>query len=120
MVFVASVSGLASAPRHGAYGAAKAGLMSLVRTLAVELAGDGVRVNCVAPGAVKTPRVLAMMTAERLTESATSIPLGRQAEPEEIANAVLFLASSQASYVTGHTLIVDGGVTAKFPLSVQA
>jgi NAD(P)-dependent dehydrogenase (short-subunit alcohol dehydrogenase family) len=119
MVFVASVSGLASAPRHGAYGAAKAGLMSLVRTLAIELAADGIRVNSVAPGAVRTPRVLAMTTEERLAESAKSIPLGRQAEPDEIASAVLFLASAQASYITGQTLVVDGGATAKFPLSVQ-
>ncbi|MBA3654379.1 MAG: SDR family oxidoreductase [Actinobacteria bacterium] len=118
MVFVSSVSGLAGAPRHGAYGAAKAGLMSLVRTLAVELAGDAIRVNSVAPGAVRTPRVLAMSSAERLAESAKSIPLGRQAEPEEIAAAVVFLASSQASYITGQTLVADGGATAKFPLSV--
>ncbi|HZN15109.1 MAG TPA: SDR family NAD(P)-dependent oxidoreductase [Acidimicrobiales bacterium] len=119
MVFVTSVSGLASAPRHGAYGAAKAGLMSLVRTLAIELAADGIRVNSVAPGAVRTPRVLAVTTEERLAESAKSIPLGRQAEPAEIAAAVLFLASGQASYITGQTLVVDGGATAKFPLSVQ-
>ena len=119
MVFVTSVSGLAGAPRHGAYGAAKAGLMSLARTLAIELAADGVRVNTVAPGAVRTPRVLAATTEERLAESAKSIPLGRQAEPEEIASAVLFLASAQASYVTGQTLVVDGGATAKFPLSVK-
>ena len=119
MVFVASVSGLASAPRHGAYGAAKAGLMSLVRTLAIELAADAIRVNSVAPGAVRTPRVVAATSEERLAESARSIPLGRQAEPEEIATAVTFLASDQASYITGQTLIVDGGAMAKFPLSVQ-
>jgi 3-oxoacyl-[acyl-carrier protein] reductase len=119
MVFVTSVSGLAGAPRHGAYGAAKAGLMSLARTLAVELAADGIRVNTVAPGAVRTPRVLAMTTDERLAESAKAIPLGRQAEPDEIAAAVVFLASAEASYITGQTLVVDGGATAKFPLSVQ-
>jgi NAD(P)-dependent dehydrogenase (short-subunit alcohol dehydrogenase family) len=94
--------------------------MSLARTLAVELAADGVRVNCVAPGAVRTPRVLAATTEERLAESARAIPLGRQAEPVEIAQAVLFLASDAASYITGQALVVDGGATAKFPLSVQA
>jgi 3-oxoacyl-[acyl-carrier protein] reductase len=119
MVFVSSVSGLAGAPRHGAYGAAKAGLISLVKTLAVELAGNAIRVNSVAPGAIRTPRILAQMTEERLAESATAIPLGRQGEPEEIAKAVLFMASDQASYITGQTLVVDGGATAKFPLSVQ-
>jgi 3-oxoacyl-[acyl-carrier protein] reductase len=94
--------------------------MSLVRTLAIELAADGIRVNSVAPGAVRTPRVLAMSSDERLAESAKAIPLGRQGEPEEIASAVVFLASDQASYITGQTLVVDGGATAKFPLSVQA
>jgi 3-oxoacyl-[acyl-carrier protein] reductase len=118
-VAIASVSGLRSAPGHGPYGAAKAGLMALVRTLAVELAGAGVRVNAVAPGAVLTPRVLAQTTDERRAESAKAIPLGRQAQPEEIANAVLFLASDLASYITGQTLVVDGGATAQFPLSLR-
>jgi 3-oxoacyl-[acyl-carrier protein] reductase len=118
-VAIASVSGLRSAPGHGPYGAAKAGLMALVRTLAVELAGSGVRVNAVAPGAVLTPRVLQRTTPERLAEGAKAIPLGRQAQPEEIANAVLFLASDLASYITGHTLVVDGGATAQFPLSLR-
>lgn len=118
-VAIASVSGLRSAPTHGPYGAAKAGLMSLIRTLAIELAGDGVRCNAVAPGAVRTPRVLAMMSEERLAESAKSIPLGRQAEPDDIAKAVLFLCSDLAAYVTGQTLVVDGGATAQFPLSLR-
>jgi 3-oxoacyl-[acyl-carrier protein] reductase len=120
IVAIASVSGLRSAPLHGAYGAAKAGLMSLVRTLAVELARDRVRVNAVAPGAVLTPRVAALMSEERRAESAAQIPLGRQAAPEEIAHAVVFLASDLASYITGQTLVVDGGATAQFPLSLRA
>jgi 3-oxoacyl-[acyl-carrier protein] reductase len=120
IVAIASVSGLRSAPLHGAYGAAKAGLMSLVRTLAIELARDGVRVNAVAPGAVMTPRVQAMMSDERRATSAAQIPLGRHATPDEIANAVAFLASDLASYITGHTLVVDGGATAQFPLSLRA
>jgi 3-oxoacyl-[acyl-carrier protein] reductase len=118
-VAIASVSGLRSAPGHGPYGAAKAGLMALVRTFAVELAASGVRVNAVAPGAVLTPRILERTSPERLAEGARAIPLGRQAQPEEIANAVLFLASDLASYVTGHTLVVDGGATAQFPLSLR-
>ena len=120
IVTIASVSGLRSAPLHGAYGAAKAGLMSLVRTLAVELAGDGIRVNAVAPGSVLTPRVAALMSEERRAESAASIPLGRLARPDDIANAVAFLASDLASYITGQTLVVDGGATAQFPLSLRA
>ena len=89
IVAIASVSGLRSAPLHGPYGAAKAGLMSLVRTLAVELARDHVRVNAVAPGAVLTPRVEALMSEERRAESAASIPLGRLAAPDDIAHAVV-------------------------------
>lgn len=120
LVAIASVSGLRSAPRHGPYGAAKAGLMSLVRTLAVELGANGVRVNAVAPGAVLTPRVAAMMSDERRVESAASIPLGRLATPDDIARAVAFLSSDLASYITGQTLAVDGGATAQFPLSMRA
>ncbi|MGO9877538.1 MAG: SDR family NAD(P)-dependent oxidoreductase [Acidimicrobiia bacterium] len=120
IVAIASVSGLRSAPLHGPYGAAKAGLMSLVRTLAVELGGDGVRVNAVAPGAVLTPRVAAMMNEARRVESAASIPLGRLATPDDIARAVAFLSSDLASYITGQTLAVDGGATAQFPLSLRA
>ena len=120
IVAIASVSGLRSAPLHGPYGAAKAGLMSLVRTLAVELGRDHVRVNAVAPGSVLTPRVEALMSEERRAESAASIPLGRLATPDDIAHAVAFLASDLASYITGQTLVVDGGATAQFPLSLRA
>jgi 3-oxoacyl-[acyl-carrier protein] reductase len=120
IVSIASVSGIASAPLHGAYGAAKAGLIALTKTLAVELAAAKIRVNCVAPGAVRTPRLLEVTTAERRAESARHIPLGRIAEPEEIAGVVLFLASELSSYVTGQTIIVDGGATAQFPLSLRA
>jgi 3-oxoacyl-[acyl-carrier protein] reductase len=94
--------------------------MALVRTLAVELAANGVRVNAVAPGAVLTPRVFEMMDEARRVESAASIPLGRLATPDDIARAVVFLASDLASYVTGQTLVVDGGATAQFPLSTRA
>jgi 3-oxoacyl-[acyl-carrier protein] reductase len=120
IVAIASVSGFRSAPRHGPYGAAKAGLMALVRTLAMELAGDGVRVNAVAPGAVLTPRVAEIMDEARQAESAASIPLGRMASPDDIARGVVFLASDLASYVTGQTLVVDGGATVQFPLSTRA
>jgi NAD(P)-dependent dehydrogenase (short-subunit alcohol dehydrogenase family) len=120
IVAISSVSGLRSAPLHGAYGAAKAGLMSLVRTLAMELGTGGVRVNAVAPGAVLTPRVEAMMSEDRRAASAANIPLGRFATPDDIARAVVFLASDLASYITGQTLVVDGGATAQFPLSLRA
>jgi 3-oxoacyl-[acyl-carrier protein] reductase len=120
IVSIASLSGLTAAPLHGAYGAAKAGLMALTKTLAVELATSAIRVNCVAPGAVRTPRLLEITTEERRAETARHVPLGRLAEPAEIASVVLFLASELSSYVTGQTIVVDGGATAQFPLSLRA
>lgn len=115
LVFVASVSGLTAAPLHAAYGAAKVGLMSLVRSAAVELGPRGVRVNAVAPGVVWTPRVAALLGGEGRRRNAENAPLGRVAETADIAAALYFLASPQSSYVTGQTLVVDGGVGVKFP-----
>ena len=115
MVFVASVSGISSAPQHAAYGVAKAGLMSLVRTAAIEFGPQGVRVNAVAPGVVWTPRVSAYLGDEGLERNRANTPLRRVAQPADIAAAILFLVSDLASYVTGQTLVVDGGVGTKFP-----
>jgi NAD(P)-dependent dehydrogenase (short-subunit alcohol dehydrogenase family) len=115
MVFVASVSGISSAPRHAAYGAAKAGLMSWVRSLAVELGPKNIRVNSVAPGAVWTPRISQLLGEKGREGQSRNAPLGRVALPQDIASAILFLASDLASYVTGQTLVVDGGVGVKFP-----
>jgi NAD(P)-dependent dehydrogenase (short-subunit alcohol dehydrogenase family) len=115
MVFVASVSGITSAPHHAAYGAFKAGLMSLVRSAAVELGPKGVRVNAVAPGVVWTPRISAYLGDEGRQRNVENTPLRRVAQPADIAGAILFLCSDLAAYVTGHTLVVDGGVGAKFP-----
>lgn len=119
MVFVASVSGITSAPRHAAYGAAKAGLMSLVRTGAVELGPLGIRVNAVAPGVVWTPRVSGYLGEEGRERNSANAPLRRVALPEDIASGLLFMASDLAAYVTGHTLVVDGGVGAKFPYPME-
>jgi NAD(P)-dependent dehydrogenase (short-subunit alcohol dehydrogenase family) len=115
MVFVASVSGLTAAPQHSAYGAAKAGLMALVRSGAVELGPHNIRVNAVAPGVVWTPRVSGYLGEEGRRKNAANAPLGRVALPADIASALLFLASDLSSYVSGQTLVVDGGVSAKFP-----
>jgi NAD(P)-dependent dehydrogenase (short-subunit alcohol dehydrogenase family) len=115
MVFVASVSGVTAAPLHAAYGAAKAGLMALVKSAAVELGPSGIRVNAVAPGVVWTPRVSGYLGDEGRARNSENAPLRRVALPEDIAAALLFLASDLAGYVTGQTLVVDGGVGAKFP-----
>lgn len=119
MTFVASVSGLTSAPQHGVYGAAKAALMSLVRTAAVELGPHQIRVNAVAPGGVLTPRMIPKLGDEgrRLTESI--VPLGRMAVPSDIANALVFMSSDMASFINGQVLTVDGGGHITFPYGTQ-
>jgi len=114
MTFVASVSGLTSAPKHAPYGAAKAGLMSWVRTLAVELGPKGIRANAVAPGFVWTPRISKLISDEGRKASEQNVPLRRVALPADIASAILFLSSDLSAYVNGVTLVVDGGVEAKF------
>jgi len=113
IVLVSSQIGSVGHPRAAAYAASKAGINGLVRSMALELAPAGIRVNAVAPGPVVTP-----MTAEALADPARAgaltaqIPLGRLGEPEEIAAAIRFLVSDDASFVTGHVLTADGGVTA--------
>jgi 3-oxoacyl-[acyl-carrier protein] reductase len=113
---VGSVSGLFSAARHGAYGAAKAGLLALVRTAAEEWAPHGIRVNAVVPGSVRTPRIEAAW-AEGTIARPTPETLARMALPEDVANAALFLVSDLARRITGQALVVDGGTTTKFPFS---
>ena len=116
MVAVSSVSGLASAPFHAPYGAAKAGIMSLTRSMAIELAPAGIRVNSVAPGAIATPRVVERLRVQGPTAAPqrSRAPLGRMGEPDEIAKVVVFLSSDLASYVSGQTIVVDGAATAQF------
>lgn len=98
-------------PGAGAYSASKAAVESLTRTWAAEFGAHGVRVNSVAPGPTKTEGVEAEW-GETNEELGRALPLGRTAEPEEIAHAVLFLASPHASFITGSTLHADGGGTA--------
>ncbi len=114
IVNVASVVGMGGAPARNAYGPAKAGLIMLTKTLAVEWARHGIRVNSVSPGYVLTPLVekgiAAGVVDDRVLVRRT--PMGRLARPAEIADAALFLLSDAASYVTGANLPVDGGWTA--------
>lgn len=111
IVNVSSVVGLRGTLGLSAYGAAKSGLISLTQSAAMEAAPD-VRVNCVAPGAVMTPATKAALPSKELLKStASSIPLKRIAEPEEIASVIAFLLSSESSYLTGICINADGGKT---------
>lgn len=109
---VSSVSGLTAAPNHGGYGAAKAGMINLVRTMANEWGQYGIRVNAAMPGAAATPRL--EMPPAALEKFKEMLPLQRPADPDELAKALVFLVSDMASYITGDNLRVDGGWTSRF------
>ena len=113
IVLITSIAGLWSMPFGAAYGAAKAGLVSLTRTAALELGSAGVRVNAVAPGTIRTLRNQAESPAEDTPEDRAVIPLGRRGRPEDVAGAVVFLLSPLSAYMTGQVLVVDGGSSAK-------
>ncbi len=115
IVITASVAGIHPTPLTCAYNASKAGAISLTKTLAMECAPLGIRVNAVAPGEVDTPMSAATLYDDEVHQAYMSIiPMQRIAQPEDIARAVLYLASDAASYVTGEVLTVDGGVMAGF------
>jgi 3-oxoacyl-[acyl-carrier protein] reductase len=110
IINIASVSGLKGNPGQANYSASKAGVIGLTRTVARELASRNITVNAVAPGFIATD-MTAALGEEILQEVRKQIPLGRLGDPQDVADAVLFLASDAASFVTGHVLTVDGGLT---------
>ncbi len=126
IAMVASVSGTYGARNQVAYGIAKAGVMSLARTLADEWGADGIRVNTVSPGITATPRLVAAVPGtddEALAvfdamAQGEGVPLGRFGRPEEIAGPLLFLLSDLSSFMTGQNLVIDGGTMIHFPHDV--
>ena len=112
LVNVASVAGLAAAPMQGVYGMTKAAVISMTKTFAVELASSKIRVNAIAPGLVETKLASAIITNDALMDIVRArTPLGRYGVPDEVAGGALLLASDAASFLTGHTLVIDGGMT---------
>jgi meso-butanediol dehydrogenase/(S,S)-butanediol dehydrogenase/diacetyl reductase len=113
IINTASISGLGGDYGFAAYNAAKAGVINLTRTLAMDHAHQGIRVNAVCPGLVLTPIAAALHQTPQIMDAYRQmIPMGRACEPDEIARPILFLASSAASYITGEALVIDGGVRA--------
>ena len=109
IITMSSVSGERGGTGRAAYGASKGGVITLTRVMAVELARHNITVNAIAPGPVETPMVAAMHTAEDRAAWLGSVPAQRYGTPAEVAAAAVFLASDEASYITGHVLNVDGG-----------
>ncbi len=113
LVSISSISGMNTAPYHIAYGTAKAAVVAMTRTMAVELALDGIRVNAVAPGVTETAASATYVDADPERDR-TAIAMGRRGTPEEQAGAILFLLSDLSGYITGQTLLVDGGLNLKW------
>jgi NAD(P)-dependent dehydrogenase (short-subunit alcohol dehydrogenase family) len=111
IVNTSSQGALLGVANYGAYGAAKAGVIALSRAAAAEYSGDRIRINTVSPGAIKTD-LWAAAPPDMLDQVAAGIPLKRIGTPEDIAEAVVWLCSDGAAFVTGHNLVVDGGFTA--------
>jgi len=116
IVNVASITGLVGAPGRSAYAASKGALITLTRTLALELAEDNVRVNCVCPASIDTPQLQASFNhasdpAKARESNVRRHPLGRLGRPRDVANLVLFLSSEEAAWITGGTYVIDGGAS---------
>jgi NAD(P)-dependent dehydrogenase (short-subunit alcohol dehydrogenase family) len=113
IVSISSISGMNTAPFHIAYGTAKAAVVAMTRTMALELAQDNIRVNAVAPGVTATAASLTY-TGEDPDRDRQAIAMGRRGTPEEQAGAIMFLLSDLSTYITGQTLLVDGGLNLKW------
>jgi NAD(P)-dependent dehydrogenase (short-subunit alcohol dehydrogenase family) len=123
IVNIASIEGIEGTEGGSAYNASKGGVVLLTKNMAIDYGRIGIRVNCICPGFIDTPMFRAVMELEAMAQVRERIreehKLGRFGRPEEIASAALFLASDDASFVTGHALVVDGGFTAGARLGVS-
>lgn len=124
IICTASVAGLRSGAGSPAYSASKAGVISLVRTAAQQLTGSGIRVNAICPGLIETGMTEFIYSRARAKGQEDKLghlnPLKRGGAPDEIARAALFLASDESSYVNGHALVVDGGLSSTLPFNTQS
>ena len=113
IISTASVAGMVGFPGSGAYAAAKAGVINLTRLAALEYADKNIRVNCICPGVISTPMVDRVMGSRPRENAIRLEPIGRLGQPEDIANAALFLASDESAFATGAPFIIDGGYVAR-------
>ena len=121
IVSTASVSGLGGDPASVVYSASKAAVINLTRSLAIDHARQHIRVNCICPGAIDTPPVGRMLVdPEARARAEKAHPLGRIGRPEDIAAAAVWLCSEESSWITGHALVVDGGLSAQSHLTGMA
>ena len=117
ILYTASICALGASTEDAHYGASKAGIVNLAKTMAIELVRHGIRVNSISPGPLDTPMSLALLGSEEAMQLAREhwplVPMGRLGHPDEIAAGFAYLASDDAAYVTGHNLVIDGGLTAQ-------
>jgi NAD(P)-dependent dehydrogenase (short-subunit alcohol dehydrogenase family) len=122
ILYTASISGVAASTGDAHYGVSKAGIISLVKTMAIELVEHNIRVNCISPGPLDTPMSLALLGSEEAMEAAREswpiVPMNRLGLPAEIAGTYAYLASADGAYTTGQNIVVDGGLTTNvFPVA---